>query len=100
MRRISIFFLFLTAITASAQTKQFTEDFMQKDCTFETSGRNQFFILEPGYQSTFENKKGVKLVITVMNETRKIGNVETRIVEENESEKGKTVEISRNFCGL
>ena len=37
------------------------------------------------------------MIITVLNETRKIGNVETRIVEENESENGKTVEISRNF---
>ncbi len=36
-------------------------------------------------------------MITVLNETRKIGNVETRIVEENESENGKPVEISRNF---
>jgi hypothetical protein len=37
------------------------------------------------------------LVVTVLSETRKIGNVETRIVEENESENGKTIEISRNF---
>ena len=90
--------LFMTAIiTASAQTKQFTEDLMQKDCAFETTGRNQFFILETGYQLTLENKTGGKLVITVLTETRKIGNVETRIVEENESENGKPVEISRNF---
>lgn len=90
--------LFLAGIvTASAQSKQFTEDLMQKDCTFETTGRNQFFILEPGYQLTLENKKGGKLVITVLNETRKIGDVETRIVEENESENGKPIEISRNF---
>lgn len=94
--------LFLAGIiTASAQTnnqtKQFTEDLMQKDCAFETTGRNQYFILEPGYQLTLENKNGGKLVITVLGETRKIGNVETRIVEENESENGKPVEISRNF---
>lgn len=90
--------LILAAIvTASAQSRQFTEDLMQKDCQFESSGRNQFFILEPGYQLTLENKKGGKLVVTVLNETRKIGSVETRIVEENESENGKTIEISRNF---
>ncbi len=70
---------------------------MHKDCTFEPTGRNQYFILEPNYQLTLENKNGGKLVITVLNETRKIGNVETRIVEENESEKGKPIEISRNF---
>ena len=85
------------SVAVLAQTKQFTEDLSQKDCTFETTGRNQYFILEPGYQLTLENKSGGRLVITVLNETKKIGNTETRIVEENESENGKPVEISRNF---
>lgn len=94
--------LFLAgAISVPAQRKnqsgQFTEDLMQKDCAFDATGRNQYFILEPGYQLTLENNKGGRLLITVLKETRKIGNVETRIVEENESENGKPVEISRNF---
>ncbi len=93
--------LFLSAIISlSAQSKQFTEDLIQNDCTFETSGRNRYFILEPGYQLVLENKDGARLVITVLNETRKIGNIETRIVEENESENGKTIEISRNFFAI
>ena len=103
MKKISILCALILAgiFSVSAQeSKQFTEDLMQKDCRFETSGRNQFFILEPGYQLTLENKKGGKLVITVLNETRKIGDVETRIVEENESENGKTIEISRNFFAV
>lgn len=87
--------LFLSAVV-SAQNRQFTEDLMQDKCTFETSGRNQYFILEPRYQLVLEGKNA-RLVITVLNETKKIGNVETRIVEENESKNGKTVEISRNF---
>ena len=96
IKNLLLITLFLS-VSALAQSKQFSEDLMQKDCTFESSGRNQYFILETGYQLTLENKTGGKLVITVLNETRKIGNVETRIVEENESESGKTVEISRNF---
>lgn len=93
--------LFLAGfITASAQDKQFTEDLMQTGCSYETKGRNQYFILEPGYQLTLENNDGERLVITVLNETRKIGNVRTRVVEENESENGKTVEISRNFLAV
>ena len=96
IKNLLLITLFLS-VSALAQSKQFSEDLMQKDCTFESSGRNQYFILETGYQLTLENKTGGKLVITVLNETRKIGNVETRIVEENESENGKTVEISRNF---
>jgi hypothetical protein len=73
---------------------------MQNDCTFETTGRNLYFVLEPNYQLILENKSGARVVITVLNETRKIGNVETRVVEENESENGKTVEISRNFLAF
>lgn len=92
-----VFIIFLAVINASAQTKAFTEDLMQDTCTFESSGRNRFFILEPGYQLVLENKKGGRLVVTVLAQTKKIGNVETRVVEENESEKGKTTEVSRNF---
>ena len=96
IKKLLLIVLFFSS-AAAAQNRQFTEDLMQNDCQFETSGRNKYFILEPGYQLTLENKKGGKLVVTVLNETRKIGGVETRVVEENESENGKPVEISRNF---
>ena len=93
--------LFLAGMTtASAQGKLFTEDLMQNDCAFETTGRNRYFILEPGYQLTLENKDGDKLIVTVLNETRKVGNIETRVVEENESEGGKQTEVSRNFMAF
>ena len=102
------FFFFIPvlawALNAPAQNKttvkQFTASFMQDSCTFESTGRNNFFILEPGYQLVLEGAEGwntTKLVITVLKETKKIGNVETRVVEENETTNGKTVEISRNF---
>lgn len=99
MKNSLIFAAILMAVSLPvfAQSHDFTESLMQETCTFETKGRSPFFVLEPGYQLVLENKKGGQLVITVLNETRKIGNVETRVVEENESENGKTVEISRNF---
>ncbi len=96
---IFAFLLIAATIAAPAQTKLFTDDLMHDTCTFESTGRNRYFILEPGYQQTLESKDG-KLVITVLNETRKIGNIETRIVEENESENGTTVEISQNFFAV
>ena len=94
--------MLLIQFTACAQTKDkpFTESLMQDSCTFVTTGRNSYFILEPGYQLILEGHEGkdrVRLVITVLNETRTIGNVETRVVEENESVNGKTIEISRNY---
>ena len=99
MKNLLIFAVFFSvaSLPALAQSHDFTDSLMQDTCTFETHGLNSFFVLEPGYQLVLENKKGGRLVISVMNETRKIGNVETRMVEENESESGKTIEISRNF---
>lgn len=80
--------------------KEFTASLMQDSCSFIPTGRNSYFILETGYQlvlEAIEHHDTTRLIVTVLNETKKIGGVETRIVEENESINGKTVEISRNF---
>ena len=96
---LAVALFIVTGISAQNKNngKAFTESLMQDTCEFTTTGRNTYFILEPGYQLTLEDKAGGRLVITVLNETKKIGNVETRVIEENESKNGKTVEVSRNF---
>ncbi len=71
--------------------------------TLISTGRNRFFILEPGYQLVFQGKEGrktVDLVITVLDETKLVDGVETRIVEERESMNGKLVEVSRNYFAV
>ncbi|MFM9909350.1 MAG: hypothetical protein ACKVOW_08375 [Chitinophagaceae bacterium] len=93
-------FIGFTQIKRKPVVNIFKTTLMQDSCSFTTIGRNTYFILEPGYQLVLEGaekKDTTRLVITVLNETKLIGNVETRIVEENESINGKTVEISRNF---
>lgn len=106
MKKIILYVLFLLTGLFNVygqnkdEKKQFTEFFNQNSCIFTTTGRNMYFVLETGYQLTLqgiEGKDTVKLVITVLNETQKIGNVETRVVEEKESVNGNTIEISRNF---
>ena len=85
------------------EPRTWTESFNLQECSFSTIGKNQYFILEPGYQLTLEGidgKDSVKLVIAVLNETLKIGDVETRIVEEKETVNGKLVEISHNFYAM
>jgi hypothetical protein len=102
---ISLNILLLSVfINASAQTKvqgkPFTESLMQDSCNFTTIGRNTYFILEPYYQQTLQGIEGADtttLIITVLNETRKIGSAETRIIEEREMVNGKLIEISRNY---
>lgn len=102
---ISILSLLLTGLfcvygQGTEIKKVYTESFGIDSCTFMTTGKNNYFILEPGFQLTLlgvDGKDSTKLIITVLNETKKIGTIETRIVEENESINGKTVEISRNY---
>jgi hypothetical protein len=81
------------------QTKKWTESFGQENCTFSSVGRNRFFSLEPGYQLVLESSSE-KVVITVLEQTKKIGNIETRVIEEREEKNGKLAEVSRNFFAI
>jgi hypothetical protein len=61
-----------------------------------STGRNPYFILEPGYQLVLE-RAPERLVITVLDETKTVDGVETRVVEERETERDRIVEVSRNY---
>ncbi len=63
------------------------------------TGRNPWFSLEPGRQLVFEGSK-VVLTITVLDETRVVDGVTTRVVEERETEGGVPIEVSRNFFAI
>src|SRR2546422_9920960 len=62
-------------------------------------GRNPYFILEPGYTLVLEGDGG-QLTITVLNETKKVDGVETRVVEERETKGGQLTEIARNYFAI
>lgn len=82
--------------------KLFTTSFMTENCTFTSTGRTIFSILEPGYQLVLAGEEDgeVELVITVLNETRVVDGIETRVVEERETVDGELVEVSRNFFAI
>lgn len=61
-----------------------------------TTGENKYFVLKPGFQLVLEGGD-TKVVITVLDETKQIGETTTRVVEEREEKNGKVVEISRNY---
>jgi hypothetical protein len=78
----------------------FTTDFRLDGCTFATTGSNEYFILEPGYQLNLAGEDDgelLELSITVLSDTELIGPVLTRVVEEREWVDGELVEVSRNF---
>jgi len=84
---------------APEQEKKWTDSFALENCTFSSVGMNRFFILEPGNQLVLESRTE-KVVITVLDQTRKIGGVKTRVVEEREEENGELKEVSRNFFAV
>ena len=64
------------------------------------TGRNPYFILEPGYQLVLEGPGAERLVVTVLDETLTVDSVETRVVEERETKNAQVVEVSRNFFAI
>lgn len=83
----------------TATTGGWTRDFRVDPGELASVGRNPYFVLEPGYVLVLEDG-AERLTITVLNETRKIDNVETRIVEERETKGGQPVEVSRNYFAI
>jgi hypothetical protein len=80
--------------------KGWADTFAVEKKDFVSSGSNAFFRLEPGYRLKLEGREGLRrvtLVVTVLEETRLVDGVETRIVEERESKGGQLAEVSRNF---
>ena len=92
---------------ASFWTDQTSEGWMTsfdlENCDFASAGKNSYFILEPGYQVILEGEEEgekLQLVMLVLNETKIINGVETRVVEEKETEGGNLVEVSRNYFAI
>jgi hypothetical protein len=104
----TVAFLILAACTAlvaqnTRSQPEWTGYFLVTKDEFSSMGRNPYFVLEPGYQLLFEGTEDgthVALAITVLDETKLVDDVETRIVEERETKEGKLAEISRNYFAI
>ncbi len=83
----------------ATETPSWQRDFHLDQRHFISRGHNQFFVLEPQFQLVLE-APGAKLVITVLDDTVKVGNVMTRVMEEREWEDGVLTEVSRNFYAM
>jgi hypothetical protein len=83
----------------NVDTTNWTGSFGVDPGELTSSGRNPFFVLEPGYQLVLEDGDE-RLTITVLAETKMVDGVETRVVEEKETAGGQLVEISRNFFAI
>jgi len=102
----------LTTAAALAQAQKpsakpapqvWVQSFAAAPADLATSGQNPYFILTPGYQLVLEGKESgadIRLVVTVLNETKKIGDYEARVVEERETNNGALAEVSRNYFAI
>lgn len=78
-----------------------TTEFAAEKDELSATGRNPYFILEPGYQLVLEGEgRKEHLTITVLDETKRVVGVETRVVEERETKDGKLLEVSRNYFAI
>src|SRR5258705_6932024 len=84
---------------ATQRGDPWTRDFALDPDELVSAGRNPYFILEPGFTSVLEDSDE-RLVITVLDETRTVGGIETRAVEERENKNAGLVEASRNYYAI
>ena len=85
--------------TSTQQPDPFTRTFAVEKSALRSTGRSNWFILEPGTVHEYDGE-GVHLVITVTSRTRMVNGVETRVVEERETKDGKLIEVSRNYFAI
>lgn len=93
----------VTTTRAFGDEPEYTSTFHLRDCTFSTTGRNTFVILEPGYQLVLEGEKdGVRerVEVTVLRETVTINGRVLRVVQEREEADAVLVEVSRSYVAL
>jgi hypothetical protein len=95
----ALLLLAATQVHAMGSTPPWQEEFGIEKCSLQTTGRNEYFILEPGYQLVLEGGEE-RLEITVLHETKVVNGVNTRVVEERESKKGQLAEVSRNYFAI
>jgi hypothetical protein len=84
---------------ARPQVGTWTSRFDVRASDLGPTGRNAYFILEPGHTAAYA-AGNERLVINVLNETRRVDGVETRVVEERETKAGTLVEVSRNYFAI
>jgi hypothetical protein len=90
------FAMLLSGHDKKSADRGWRESFPIDKINLTDSGRNPYFILEPGYRLTLEHGKDT-LIVTVLEETKVVDGVRTRVVEERETSGGQLAEISKNY---
>lgn len=103
MKAILLVLLAGCVAAAGKSESKFTDTFSVDKTELASVGTNRYFILAPGYQLVLEGTEHGKktvLTVTVLDETKMVDGVETRVVEERETVNGEPEEISRNYFAI
>jgi hypothetical protein len=97
---ILVVFAALAVVAAQpAAGQDFRSTFDVNKAGLADRGQNAYFILEPGYRQHFQHGSDA-LVITVLDDTKVVDGVTTRVVEERETKGGELAEVSRNYFAI
>jgi hypothetical protein len=81
------------------QSQPWQDEFAIQNCNLLTTGRSQYFVMEPGFRITLEGDN-TKVEITVLEEMKVVNGVNTRVVEEREWKDGKLYEVAKNYFAM
>jgi hypothetical protein len=99
-KSLSIVLLVAGAAALAAQpAKDFQSVFAVDKKTLGVKGANPYFNLTPGYTLSYRHGKDTD-TLTVLNETKQIDDVETRVVEDREIKNGQLVELTRDYYAI
>ena len=89
----------VTQAHAMGSAPPWQEEFGDRECNLQTTGRNEYFVLEPGFQLVLEGG-GAKLQITVLDETKTVDGVQYPGGRGARVEDGRLNEVSRNYFAI
>ncbi len=90
------------SLQRSNESARFTKVPLDR-CTFVPDGQNKFMNLTPGYTLVLAGQdvdEFVDLRITVLNQTKQIEGITTRVIEERELKNGRLYEIALNYFAM
>lgn len=101
MKPLSIVAMLLAgaAALAAQPAKDFQSVFAVEKKNLGIKGANPYFPLTPGYQLSYAHGKDTD-TLTVLNETKMIDGVVTRVVEDRELKNGRLIELTRDYYAI
>ena len=93
-----LFGVAIAAVSCAAETN-FQDTFNVDKINLADKGSNTYMILKPGFKLILTDGRD-NLTITVLDETKTVDGVRTRVVEERETKDGKLDEVSRNYFAI